>query len=128
MTYKSIAFLLPLLATSSIGGQIGVWEAPQPPAVSASQSSNNPLKGMLCPIQLECGEGMSASVTIAHQLGVTKITVVAGSSKDSAIVSSGSSDSANLTVECDGQDVEVTIGTSASSWSQVASCSQVGVQ
>ena len=69
---------------------------------------------------------MSASVTITQLLGLSRVTVVAGSSKDSAVVSSGSADNVTLTIECDGEDVELTIGTSASSWSEVSSCNQVG--
>ena len=127
MAYKNIAFLLPLLATSSNGGQIGVWKTPQPSAVLATDSSNNPKMGLICPIELECGDGMSASVTISQVLGVTKITVIAGASKDTAIVPSGSTTNANLTIECDGEDIDLAIGTSASSWSAVSSCNQVGV-
>lgn len=126
MTYKHIAFLLPLLATSLIGGHLGVWNAPQTSALLASQSLNGPSKGLICPIQFECGDGVSASVSITQQLGLTRITVVAGSSKDSAVVAGASANDVTLTIECDGEDVDLTIGTSASCWSEVTSCNQVG--
>jgi hypothetical protein len=128
MIYKHIAFLLPLLATSLNGEQIGVWKVPDPLVEAATQAPFGPSLGLICPLQLECGEGLNASISITQQLGVTKITVIAGASKDFAVVPSSSADSVKLTVECDGQDLELTVGTSASSWSEVASCSQVGLE
>jgi hypothetical protein len=126
MTYKNIAFLLPLLATSLNGGHDGTGKVPQASAVSAIQIPNDPSKGLVCPLQIECGDGMNATVSIAHLLGVTRITVTAGSSKDSTVTSSASADSVTLTIDCDGQPIDITIGTSATSWSAVASCGQVG--
>lgn len=126
MTYKNIAFLLPLLATSSIGGQTGVWKAQNPPANLAISPVNGSQMGLICPLEYECGDGPSASVTISQLLGATRVTVSVGASKDSAIVSSACADSVTLTIECDGKDVDLTIGTSANSWSEVKSCNQVG--
>jgi hypothetical protein len=128
MTYKHIAFLLPLLATSLGGGQIGAWKAPLPLAVSAPESSQLPIVGLLCPLDLDCGDSMNATVSITQLLGATRITVASGSSRASKVVSGSSSGSVTLTVECDGQDVDVTVGTSASRWSAVTSCGQVGVE
>lgn len=126
MTYKNVAFLLPLLVTSISGGQHGDWKAPQNGLSSSSWTSLLPPGPVVtCVVDPVCGDFASSLTIMIPTTGNVRLKLVVEGKLHTMQKPRSDVSSAEFVVMCDGQQLKLSFQPSGCTWSAIQSCSDV---
>lgn len=131
MSYKNIAFLAAVCATSFNGVQTPVGRAPQNPPNNSYETSqpSGPGLTLVCPVGLSCDD-LPSALKVKKPLFTSFVILeltIGGQTHDQTVPRSSSSD-VTFNVDCEGQSLQVTVSlVNAPAWSHVTTCEHLEV-